>query len=208
MVKVTAPMLSEDARGSLGTAVNFSKHRGVNVARTIPKPINPRTATQVSARAMLAFLSTSWHNLPPFAQETWVAPSRSYGTTPFHAFLSLNLKAWNLANAPYQEYPKTGVAPVLRSPTVIITSAPKSLHLRIDDLIPGPFWGWAIHRSLTLGFAGAHDNLIACIPRLATPTFYTDAPLTPGLTYEYLVRAFALNGHWGSWSRPQSGVPL
>lgn len=51
MAKVTSPLMSLDASGSIAGAITFSKWKGRNYVRQLVIPANPRTAGQQAARA-------------------------------------------------------------------------------------------------------------------------------------------------------------
>lgn len=208
MVRVHGPMLSQDARGSVGTAVNFSKNRNANYARKIPVSRDLRTASQVSSRAMLAFLSQAWHTFSPPIQQTWEVVSPPPGYTPYNAFISANLSAWNIAHAPSQANAPPGPEPRLDSPFLIVTAATKQLRLQINDGLQPPDWGWAIHRALTTPVSAHPETLVALILRTPPTSYYTDAPLPSGVTYYYITRGFTADGYWGPWSSEHSGTPL
>lgn len=52
MAKVTGPLMSMDASGTLGGAIVFSKWKGIPVVRQWVKPANPNTAGQQAVRAV------------------------------------------------------------------------------------------------------------------------------------------------------------
>lgn len=54
MAKVTAPFLSLSARGTLGGALTASNWKGINTMRIKGNPSNPKTLTQMAARAFFA----------------------------------------------------------------------------------------------------------------------------------------------------------
>lgn len=54
MAKVTAPFLSLSARGTLGGALTASNWKGINTMRIKGTPSNPKTSTQMAARAFFA----------------------------------------------------------------------------------------------------------------------------------------------------------
>jgi len=54
MAKVTAPFLSLSARGTLGGALTASVWKGINTMRIKSNPSNPKTLTQMAARAFFA----------------------------------------------------------------------------------------------------------------------------------------------------------
>lgn len=52
--KVTGPLLSLSAKGTIGKALTFSNWKGANTARIKSNPSNPQTDSQMTARAYLA----------------------------------------------------------------------------------------------------------------------------------------------------------
>lgn len=53
MAKVTSPLMSLDASGSIAGAITFSKWKGRNYVRQLVIPANPRSAGQQATRAAL-----------------------------------------------------------------------------------------------------------------------------------------------------------
>ena len=78
------------------------------------------------------------------------------------------------------------------------------MNLSIADGATPPQWGWLIHRGTT-GFTPSYANVIAAIPRSATPTVYTDSPLVAG-TYYYRIRGFSVDGVAGTLEVERSGT--
>ena len=73
MTRVTGPLLSLDASGAFGGTIVFSKWKGLNYARILVTPYNPKSAYQVSIRDTI-----TWGNLyytkgayVAAAQKTW-----------------------------------------------------------------------------------------------------------------------------------------
>ena len=57
MVKITGPMMSLDAQGTLGDAITFAKWKGRPYVRQRVIPSNPKTGAQLGRRAMFKFLT-------------------------------------------------------------------------------------------------------------------------------------------------------
>lgn len=207
MVKVDGPMLSQDARGSVGTAVNFSKNGPVNYARKIPRPANPKTASQVSARAPVAFLSNAWHSLSLLTRETWELSSPPSGSTPYSRFVAANLDNWAHTRAPHQTPGPPGSGQASLAPAVTVTPGPHHNVLTLPDSVFPVDWGYAIYRSIVDRFRFGRYDLIAFILRTPPVTTYLDVPLLPGTTYYYVTRGFFATGQWGAVSPQQSGTP-
>ena len=62
MAKLTAPLLSLDARGQIGSAIVFSYWRGVQYARVRVVPKLGTAAGQVAARLLITDASKAWKN--------------------------------------------------------------------------------------------------------------------------------------------------
>ena len=62
MAKLTAPLLSLDARGQIGSAVVYSYWRGVQYARVRVVPKMGMDAGQVAARLLITDASKAWKN--------------------------------------------------------------------------------------------------------------------------------------------------
>lgn len=59
-MKLTGPMFSLDARGTIGSAITFSFWKGVNYARARVIPNNPKTADQTKIRDLITDASVAW----------------------------------------------------------------------------------------------------------------------------------------------------
>lgn len=71
MARLTAPLLSLDARGTIGQALTFSYWRGINYARRRVIPNNPNSVAQQEVRGIFATLSEMWKRMPSYAREPW-----------------------------------------------------------------------------------------------------------------------------------------
>ena len=70
MAKILFGMMMTDARGKLGGQV-FSKNRAGAYVRTKVTPVNPRTASQMLGRSILANVSTAWSGLTQAQRDSW-----------------------------------------------------------------------------------------------------------------------------------------
>jgi len=71
MAKVYGPILSIDARGTVGKIVTYSGWRGISYARQWFKPQNPRTALQVEQRGRLTRAVAAWHQETDDVKKQW-----------------------------------------------------------------------------------------------------------------------------------------
>ena len=93
MVKVTAPMLSLDASGTLGSAITFAKWKGRNYVRTRVIPSNPQTGLQVGMRAGIAGAPALWASGAPAIRTGWNNGVGTEAISGFNLFCRIGQKA-------------------------------------------------------------------------------------------------------------------
>lgn len=198
MVKVYGPMMSMDASGTIGKIATFSKWKGRNYVRSRVVPANPKSALQVSVRAMLRFLSQAWVNVGATPQGTWDDLAAADQISPFNAFVGRNGSRWREFQAPSQTYPapETGTPPVATLDTA--TGGPSYIDLAFTVTTLNDCWGVAIFRSPTGTFATSRANCIAILEVDGTGALvYTDSGLAAG-AYYYDARFFTKEGVLGA----------
>jgi hypothetical protein len=142
-------MMSLDASGSLANAIVFSKWKGRNYARQLVRPANPKSALQVSMRAMMRFLSQNWAGIAATPKATWDALATAGNFTAFNAFIRANQRRWREFLPPSQTNPNpaTGTLPV-----ATLNAATGGIHhIDLDFIITtlNSVWGVMIFRSPT-----------------------------------------------------------
>lgn len=198
MVKCTGPMMSFDASGKLGNSVVFSKWKGRNYVRRLVKPANPKSALQVSVRAMMKFLSQNWANLSGAQQSDWNDLAEADVVSPFNAFTKFNLSNWRNFIAPSMVYPATRAAGVDDLSVFTATAGVRQVTLDLTAAnVEATNWGTLIFKSLTSSFTTSVSNLVAAVPLASSQsTVWVDTPLDPD-TYYYNARSFSLDGTIG-----------
>ncbi len=73
MSKLTAPLFSLRASGTIGDAITFSSWKGIPYARTRVIPANPNTVNQQEVRGVFETLNNIWLNAPATFRATWNA---------------------------------------------------------------------------------------------------------------------------------------
>lgn len=198
MVKVNAPAMSLDASGSIAGAITFSKWKGRNYVRQLVRPANPKSALQVSMRAMFKFLSQAWENVGSTPQGTWDDEAAANQYSPFNAYVSRNQARWREFLPPSQTEPapETGTAPVATLDSA--TGGERHIDLAFTITTLNDVWGVAIFRSPTGSFTPSVSNCIAVLPVTATGALvYTDSNLDAG-TYYYDAKFFTKEGVMGA----------
>ena len=71
MAKVTGPLMSISAKGTIAKALTFCTIYGIQYVREWFKPGNPRTVQQVNMRTALAITVAYWKTLSVPGQEQW-----------------------------------------------------------------------------------------------------------------------------------------
>jgi hypothetical protein len=210
MVKVYGPLMSFDASGSLAKTATFSKWKGRNYVRQRVVPANPKSALQVSVRAMLKFLSQAWTSIGSTPQGTWEDLAAASQISPFNAYVGRNGSRWREFQAPSQSYPaaETGTQPVAALTSV--SGGPSYCDVLLTLTTQNDCWGVMLFRSPTGSFDTSRANCIAVI-ELAADDFsagsltYTDSGLDAG-TYYYDARFFTAEGSLGAEEGEQSGT--
>lgn len=207
MARVKGPLFSMDARGTIGGAIVFSVWKGVNYVRRHAIPANPRSAGQLSFRAMMTFLSQTWNGLSAGDKATWDARADSLSISPFNAFVGYSLNRWNHFKGPTEAYPAAEAGSVADAPTTTVTAGVKENSLSIAHGVTSPDWGWVIHRSTSTGFTPSRSTAVAVIPTTGDPDVFLDAPLVTGTTYYYRIQGFGDDGVLGTLEAEKSGTP-
>lgn len=207
MVRLTGPMFSLTAAGKFGRAIVFAATRGVAYARMLVQPANPRSASQVSTRAMMRFLAQQWEPLTPTQKETWEAPAAIAGYSPFNSFVSRNMLRWNIYDTPSGEYPINPAGPLYDAPPTFVTVGQQELYLRIQRPFGDQPWGWLVHRSLTRGFTPSPSTVVVVLHPTVDPTLYTDRPLPAGVQQFYRIEGFKIDGTPGTLGLEIDGRP-
>lgn len=198
MARLYGPLFSLDASGSIADTVTYSKWKGRNYARQRVIPSNPKSALQVSVRAMMRFLSQQWTGIGSTPQGSWDTRADAANYSPFNAYCSHNLNRWREFQAPGQSDPvgETGTEPVMTLDSATGGEAHMDLEFTVTTL--NDVWGVIIFRSPTGTFATSRANAIACIEVDGTGTLiYTDSNLAAG-TYYYDARAITKDGKLGA----------
>jgi hypothetical protein len=90
VAKISAPLLSMGARGTIGKSVTFAKWRGIDYARQRVIPANPRTTAQQANRTRFAFLREMWKLAPAAVQAPWNAFAAGRPFTGMNKFVGEN----------------------------------------------------------------------------------------------------------------------
>jgi len=205
MARVTGPLHSDDASGTLNGSMTFSKWKGRSYVRTTITPHNPQTAKQVGVRAMMRFLAQAWKSIAPTPQASWAALGTSRMISAFNAFVGVALTNWQTLLAPQQTYNATRATTPLTVTTQTAAGSAGAVTLTITPSGATAIWGVAIFRGTT-GFTPSFANCIAVLPTsTANPLTYVDSPLDAA-TYYYRSAVFNTDGILGTIHAETTGT--
>jgi len=205
MARVTGPLMSMDASGTIAGAIVFSRWKGLPYVRRHAIPSNPKSDKQVSVRAAMRFLTREWPTLTAPEVHEWELLADTMHQSAFNRFCGMNAARWRSFLAPVADPTAAIAGTAPNTPTLVGTGGVRMAQIAISWLTVPPDLGWWVHRSASPGFTPAYDNLVGAIDMVSSATDFVDTPLAPG-TYYYKVRGAVRNGVWGAFSLEESVV--
>ena len=196
MVRVTGPLYSQDASGTIGKVIVFSKWKGRNYVRKHVKPANPQSAKQRSRRGIIAFLAESWAALSQGSKDAWAHLAKMGNFSTFNAYTRTGADRYSQGYAP-QHTPEMAITSApCASPTVTAALVGRLATLTFTSQNPlGSVWGTALMRTgISTGPSWPAD-VIAILPTpLANTTYQVTDHLKAAGTYYYACRSFNVDG--------------
>lgn len=101
MAKVTAPLHSLTASGSIGSTLTMLRSLSRNIAKKKSKPGGAPSAAQIARRAYYRQASADWMALTPLEKAAYKPAADAAQITPYNAYMREALDAYS---------PATGVA--------------------------------------------------------------------------------------------------
>jgi hypothetical protein len=198
MVKLRGPMMSLAASGSLAKTVTYGKALGRAWGRRLVKPGNPQTGAQISARAVITWLSQQWAGLSTANKATWQSLADASQVAPYHAYCKINAQRHRSGLTPGKTYPVTGGVNGSSMNQWVATAGVREITLRMSSIDEfDPSWGFLIYTSMSTGFTPAFDNALHFHQATGgAPVTWIHGPLEPG-TYYYNARGFDADGNIG-----------
>lgn len=96
MARVTGPLFSVSASGTVGKAFTFGIWKGIQYVREWFKPANPKTAKQVNVRDALTLAVAYWQSLPGAEQDKWDTYAEGTQMTGFNQLVRRGMNAYVL----------------------------------------------------------------------------------------------------------------
>lgn len=93
MSKLTGPLFSLRAAGTIGETLTYASWKGVQYVRTRVMPNNPNTANQQEVRGAFRTLNQWWNRAPTLARAPWTAAAVGQPYTDRNALVRDNVPA-------------------------------------------------------------------------------------------------------------------
>jgi len=194
MVKTKGPAHSLKASGKLADALVFAQTNRTPYVKKHAAPANPRSPTQVSSRAMVAFLAQQWKNLSPADMATWFDRATQRKIANYHAYMAANAVRWRTTRWPSKQDPATETPPAPTFANMVMYPTFRTANMRVIKPAGAIPWGLTVHRSTSSGFSWQRSNMIHVILQdVDADVWWYDRDLLPG-TYYYRIKAFNASG--------------
>jgi hypothetical protein len=205
MAVVKGPLMSMDARKSVGKTITFQHWKGKNTLRKTVKGKNPKTGLQTGQRSGLRFLTKNWATLSALIQGRWKTNAGKKKITPLNQFVGTNQSRVRRSLGLIQD-PTLAAGAVEAAPTVpLATAAVKSLVITWVDSAGVNDWATFIFRSTAAITTPQSSQLVGIVGK-GTQTF-TDLKLTSGTVYHYKLQGTETGGTIGTATADFTGTP-
>lgn len=104
MVKLTGPLISIEASGTLGKLLTYNQQPRGTTLRKKPQPKHPRTGAQVAVQSALTFVTQQWSSLNQAEQDTWDDPIFVDAVSPYTNYVKFNCQRIRRLLPPIVEY--------------------------------------------------------------------------------------------------------
>jgi hypothetical protein len=198
MAKVTGPLMSLTASGTVGKTLTFSNWNGRAYVRNHVIPNNPKSALQVGVRAMFGFLAAAWAAISANDKASYDEAANAQQISAFNEFMQNNMNLWKNNEAPSQN---TADAKAHTGTTIsahTYTGGENHVDISLTLTTASNQWGVAIFRDTAEITAQSYSKCIAVIPvNGETSLTYVDSGLEAG-TYHYRAVPFTDDGDLGT----------
>lgn len=91
MARLTGPLMSLTASGTIADTITYADWKGIQYARTRVVPANPQSVEQVKTRDVFRYLGDLYKYMPAIAREPWIESVVGIPMTPQNKILSSNV---------------------------------------------------------------------------------------------------------------------
>ena len=206
MARVTGPLFSMSASGTVGKTITFASWKGRAYVRERVIPANPKSAKQTGIRAMMSFLSQAWTSISALSKATWEELAAQKSISTFNAFGSETLSRWQNVSTPTQTYPAAEASTPLTVTTQTLTGGEGCVTVAITPSGDTNIWGLLVFRDTAEITAPSWANCVAVLmANGANAVTWVDSPLDAG-TYHYRTAVFNTDGILGTVKADDTAV--
>jgi hypothetical protein len=202
MVKLSGPLNSLAASGTINKSLTFQQQQGRQIARLARKPRNPKTGKQRARRAMLLFLAQQWPLLTAEQQDTWQQPAAHQEISRYNAYLGYNLRRWTNHRPPSKTWPasETGSFPVTSAHGASANG--KRVELQLNCSLDNDGWAAPWYMIPTVATIPGPEHLVAFADLAGPMTIKVLLkPMPPG-TYHFRAKRFTTHGRMDTYLSP------
>lgn len=94
MARLTGPLFSMSASGTIGDAITYGSWKGIAWARSWFIPSNPQTATQTNVRLAMSLLVAYWQIQAQGEKDIWNTFAEGTGMSGFNQMVKRGMDAY------------------------------------------------------------------------------------------------------------------
>lgn len=179
MARVTGPLMSMSASGTIANTLTFATTRGIPVVRSYAVPSNPNSFPQRVARAVMRYAGEQWVAFDNATKALWADAAANSGI-PGINYYQRQVMAWNSDGMGLAKNPdRSGSGATSMATTWTATAARKSIVLTLVYTNPANVYATKITivptdgGTTTLIYYATGGNKTVTIPDLQTGVDYT-----------------------------------
>ena len=201
MAKVTAPLLSFGASGTIAKVQTYASWRGVPYARKHVIPANPKSTAQTLTRDIFANLNTRWKQGGPLMRAPWDRFAVGQKFVGRNSYMGKNL-ALTRGEADLDLYlGSPGAKGGLPATSMVLTTV-ASLGLEAVIVAPTPPTGWTLTSAIITAMVDQTPE--ATVADIIQEVEDVSAPFSCDLT-GLTATTYQVQG-WLKWAKPDSSV--
>jgi len=201
MAKVSAPLLSFSAGGSIAKTQVYAKWKGRPYVRQHVIPSNPNSSGQQLTRNTFTWLNNVWKNAPALLQDPWNLYAQGQVLTGRNSFVGQNTRALRSEVDLTDMILSPGAKGGIIAAGMVATGG--ALQIVVDLTAPALPTGWTITEAVVVGIAD-QDPQTEVLYAMASGT---DATSTYQVTLTGLTAATSyLVGGWFEYAKPDLSV--
>lgn len=202
MARLTGPLMSLGASGTIAQTLTYADWKGIPYARTRVIPSNPRSTSQTQTRESFAYLQDLYKFFPSIAREPWIAAVRGIPMTAQNMLLSKNVSALRLDTDLNALVLSPGAAGGIPPTDIVVTPGNDQLSVAVTAPAPPSGWTLVAAQGVVVFDQDPHDPLNA-----NTPVAQEDLTSTYTLVFTGLASAALYQvGVWLKWTTPNQST--